>query len=101
MVLELEGRTRGYALLVTFWSNELGGEVCRIDELYVEPEHRGNGHATRLLQGLSAGSEPWLKSVVALALEVTPDRARVRQFYERIGFRSTNVTMQLRLAEPR
>lgn len=97
VVLELDGRIRGYALLVLFWSNELGGEVCTIDELYVEPEHRGNGHATGLLQSLSARNEPWLESVVALALEVTPNNARVRRFYERIGFRGANVALQLRL----
>jgi GNAT superfamily N-acetyltransferase len=98
VVLELDSRIGGYALLISFWSNELGGEVCTIDELYVEPEHRGSGHATRLLQSLSARSEPWLESIVALALEATPDNVRVRRFYERIGFRGANVAMQLRLA---
>ena len=99
MVLEVESRIRGYALLVLFWSNELGGEVCTIDELYVEPDHRGSGHATRLLESLSARGEPWLESIVALALEVTPDNARARRFYERIGFRGGNVAMQLRLPQ--
>ena len=33
----------GYALLSSFWSNELGGEVCVIDELYVGPTARGHG----------------------------------------------------------
>jgi ribosomal protein S18 acetylase RimI-like enzyme len=98
VVLEVDGHIRGYSLLVSFWSNELGGEVCTIDELYVEPEHRGAGHGTRLLDDLSARSEPWLENIVALALEVTPDNARARKFYERIGFRGANVSMQLRLS---
>jgi len=101
MVLELDSLVRGYALLVSFWSNELGGEVCTIDELYVEPEHRGSGHATRLLQRLSARSEPWLESIVALALEATPGNVRVRRFYERLGFRGANIALQLRLSDPR
>jgi GNAT superfamily N-acetyltransferase len=100
VVLEVDGRIRGYALLVSFWSNELGGEVCTIDELYVEPEHRGCGHATRLFECLSARSEPWLESIVGLALEATPDNVRARRFYERIGFRAANVAMQLRLPDP-
>ena len=83
-----------------FWSNELGGEVCTIDELYVDPEHRGRGHATRLLEELSARSAPGLEGMVALALEVTPDNARARRFYERIGFRGANVALQLRLPNP-
>jgi GNAT superfamily N-acetyltransferase len=96
VALELGSQVSGYALLVSFWSNELGGEVCTIDELYVEPEHRGSGYATRLLQCLSARSEPWLGSIV-----VTPDNVRVRRFYERIGFREANVAMQLRLPDLR
>ena len=99
MALEVNGRIRGYALLISFWSNELGGEVCTIDELYVEPEHRGSGHATRLLQSLSERSEPWLKNTVALALEATPANVRARRFYERLGFEGANVAMQLRLAD--
>jgi hypothetical protein len=34
--LELEGKLCGYALLISFWSKEFGGEICPIDELYVE-----------------------------------------------------------------
>jgi ribosomal protein S18 acetylase RimI-like enzyme len=100
VVLELERRLCGYALLISFWSNELGGDVCTIDELYVKPEHRGRGHATRLLQCLAAQSEPWLEGIVALALEATPDNLRGRRLYERLGFRGANVAMQLRLPHP-
>jgi GNAT superfamily N-acetyltransferase len=94
MVLELDARVRGYALLVSFWSNELGGEVCTIDELYVEPAHRGSGHATRLLQGLSARSEPWLANTVALAVEATAGNVRARRLYERLGFQATRAVAQ-------
>ena len=37
LVLEVDGRPEGYALLIAFWSNELGGEVCEVDELFVNP----------------------------------------------------------------
>src|SRR5450755_4116031 len=53
ILLELDGRPCGYALLISFWSNELGGEVCSIDELYVEPEQRGRGYATHLIGDLA------------------------------------------------
>ncbi|HVP19924.1 MAG TPA: GNAT family N-acetyltransferase [Spirochaetia bacterium] len=33
----------GYCVLVTCWSNLHGGEVLRIDELYVERRHRDEG----------------------------------------------------------
>lgn len=77
----------GYALLCSFWSNELGGEVCIIDELYVVPAERGRGLATQLVRALSARELPWFRDAVALELEVTPDNARARELYERLGFR--------------
>jgi ribosomal protein S18 acetylase RimI-like enzyme len=86
MALELDRRVCGYALLTTFWSNELGGEGCLIDELYVEPEHRGRGHGSSLFAGLAARSDPSLPDYVALVLEVTPDNARAYRLYQRLGF---------------
>jgi ribosomal protein S18 acetylase RimI-like enzyme len=47
----------------------------------------------------AARSEPWLEGIIELALEVTPDNVRARNFYERIGFRGANVSMQLRLVK--
>src|SRR5512139_4040193 len=55
VVLECDGAIAGYAFLVSYWSNELGGETCEIDELYVVPEARGAGHATTLLDSLAEG----------------------------------------------
>lgn len=97
VVLDIEGQLCGYALLISFWSNELGGEVYVIDEVYVEPRHRGHRYATRLFEDLAAGTEPWSAEVVALALEVTPNNVRARRLYERLGFRAHNLAMRRRL----
>jgi len=97
VVLELEGRVCGYALLISFWSNELGGDACAIDEIYVEPEHRGRRHATRLIEDLAAGTGPYGSTVAALTLEITPDNVRARRLYERLGFRGPNLAMRRRL----
>jgi GNAT superfamily N-acetyltransferase len=94
LVLELDAAVRGYALLCPYWSNEMGGEVCVIDELYVEPAARGRGHAGALIEHLAARAEPWLAGVVALALETTPDNAPARRLYERHGFVGRNLGMR-------
>src|SRR5262245_59233023 len=67
LVLEIDGGVFGYALLIAFWSNELGGEVCTIDELYIAPSKRGRGHATRLFEELAAETKLWPSGCVALA----------------------------------
>lgn len=94
LVLDIHGRPSGYALLISFWSNELGGDVCVIDEIYVQPEHRGQGHATRLIEDLAAGTLSCASRATALALEITPDNVQARRLYERLGFRARNLAMR-------
>ncbi len=96
VVLEQDGAVRGYALLVSFWSNELGGETCEIDELYVVPEARGSGHATALLSSLVDGGELWPARPAALCLQVTPDNHRARALYNRLGFRDGKNAFMIR-----
>ncbi len=97
IVFETDGACVGYALLVSFWSNELGGEVANIDELYVARDHRGRGAGTELVDRLSRG-ELWGRVPVAIDLEVTPDNHRARALYERLGFvAAKNTVMRRRL----
>lgn len=80
VVLDLDGRIAGYAFLPAYYSNELGGEICIVDELYVEVASRNRGHASALLKSLRG-------TAVALELEVTPKNVHARALYERLGFR--------------
>lgn len=100
VVLDADGQPAGYAFLIPFWSNELGGEICVIDELYVRREWRGQGHATSLIEALSTTGDLWPGCPVALELEITPSNTKARALYERLGFAiKRNATMR-RKARP-
>ncbi len=95
VVLDVGGDVCGHALLIAFWSNELGGDVCTIDELYVAPRVRGVGHATELLEALARGQ--LYPGAIALQLEVTPGNARALALYQRLGFAGKNVGLRKRV----
>ena len=86
LALEQDGAIAGYALLISFWSNEFGGEICNIDEIYIRPENRGRGAARDLIRGVQDGSGLWPRRPVAIELEVRPDNARAIAFYKSLGF---------------
>ena len=100
VVLEEHGTISGYAFLVSFWSNELGGEVCTIDELYVQPESRRRGHSTSLVMAVRNDRSLWPARPVALELEVSPSNHGARALYDRLGFRPRhNATLRLLLSD--
>jgi GNAT superfamily N-acetyltransferase len=95
VVCEADGEIAGYCLMISFWSNELGGEVCVVDELFVAPRYRSRGLATDLLQRLVDGDASlWPSKPAALALEVSFDNHRARALYERLGFQGKNLAMR-------
>jgi ribosomal protein S18 acetylase RimI-like enzyme len=96
VVLEIESRVSGYALLIAFWSNELGGHICEVDELFVVPERRSQGHGKSLFDGILQG-RLWPRPIAGIALGVTPDNVRARRLYERLGFRAAGISMVRRL----
>jgi GNAT superfamily N-acetyltransferase len=94
VVFEAEGRLIGYALLINFWSNEYGGIVLNIDELYVVPGGRGGGVGTAFLTHLASGH---LGDFAALKLEVLPYNRRALRLYEKLGFRKSDRDFLMRL----
>lgn len=96
VVLEIENQPSGYALLIAFWSNELGGHICEVDELFVVPAHRSQGHGKSLFEAISHG-DLWSTPIAAIVLGVTPDNVRARRLYERLGFRAAGISMVRRL----
>jgi GNAT superfamily N-acetyltransferase len=97
VVLEIQRQLAGYAFLIAFWSNELGADICEVDELFVMPEHRNQGHGTALFEAIGNGVL-WPSPVVGMALGITPDNRRARRLYERLGFAAVGVSIVRRVA---
>jgi len=92
MVLEEGSGIIGYAILINYLSNEYGGNVLHIDELYVVPERRGQGVGTDFIRHL-IGTR--FNDAVAIQLEVHQGNKRARALYERIGFRPSASTQMV------
>lgn len=84
MVLEKEGEVIGYALLINFWSNEYGGNILTVDELYIKPEYRGQKTGTNFITYLAETNHG---NSVAMQLETTPENLKAKQLYKRLGFK--------------
>jgi len=74
----------GHLILASFWSNEFGGPMLFVDELYVSPSVRGQGVGRQVLQWAVA----WARShgFVRVELEVNRENARAHALYTRCGF---------------
>ena len=78
------GSPCGYALVIPYWSNEFGGTLLFVDEMFVIPEARNRGIGRSFFKYLHE-VRPF--EAVGLALEVSPGNKRARRLYESLGFR--------------
>ena len=86
-LLESEGEIAGYALTAKTFSQEAGGKVVWIEELYILEEFRSKGLGREFFQYLEEHIEP---SVKRLRLETEFENDRARKLYGRLGFEQLN-----------
>lgn len=79
-----DGRPVGYCLLASAFSNEAGGRVQWIEEIYVQPAHQGHGLGHEFFAYLEAHRAPDVKR---FRLEVEPDNEAAKRLYQKMGFR--------------
>ncbi len=94
IVFEEAGEIIGYAILIFYWSNEYGGDVLHIDELYVMPDFRQRGVATSFFNHIS---ETFKHKARLLQLEVSPTNTKAMSYYRKLGFKQTR---NVHLARP-
>ncbi len=73
----------GYAIIIFFWSNEYGGDVIEIDELYISPASRNRGVGSSFFTWLEI---EYKDSARGLSLQVSPQNCQAVELYERLGF---------------
>lgn len=82
-LIRKNGKLAGYALLAFTYSNEAGGLVVWIEELYVRPEFQGQGLGSRYFAWLQ---EAYGDRAARMRLEVEPENERARALYSRMGY---------------
>ncbi len=82
-MLEAAGKPVGYALTAQTYSQEAGGMVLWIEELFVLPEHRGKGLGSEFFTYVKEKLEP---NYARLRLEVEPQNEAALRLYQKMGF---------------
>ena len=90
-----DGELVGYALIVFFWSNEYGGNILCLDEIYIKKAFRNRGIGSRVIYDLPV----IFPEGVAVSLEVTPSNEKAKLFYECLGFTQKKNLSMLRIKE--
>jgi GNAT superfamily N-acetyltransferase len=93
VILELDRKVIGYAIIVLFWSNEFAGDVVEIDELLVGEQYRGRGAGRRFFAWL----ETTYPDCVGLALQVSEQNSGATKLYESVGFKTARNNHLLKL----
>ncbi|MGN1123800.1 MAG: GNAT family N-acetyltransferase [Eubacterium sp.] len=81
-IFEKDSKTAGYALLAKTFSQEAGGLVIWIEEIFIKNEFRGLGLGGEFIEKIK-NEFP----AARLRLEVEPDNERVVSLYEKHGFK--------------
>ena len=82
-IFELDGKIAGYSLLAKTYSQEAGGKVLWIEEIYVIPELRGNRIGRSFFEFLIENRPADIKR---LRLEVERENEGAVRLYKSFGF---------------
>lgn len=82
-MIEKDGAVAGYILLAYSYSNEAGGNVVWIEELYVKPSMQCHGLGTETLKALISR---YKNSAARIRLEVEDYNTGAKKLYSRLGF---------------
>lgn len=96
-MLEGDGAPAGYVVLTFGFSLEFGGRDAFVDDLYVRPEHRGQGLARAAMEAVL--DECRRGGVRALHLEVARANEAAKTLYRRFGFADRSYHLMTQMIE--
>lgn len=85
---EVDGRLAGYGMVAKSYSTEAGGPCIWIEDIYILPQHRGNGLGTAFLKFVQAR----FPKAARIRLEAEPDNAKAMAVYHAAGFSELGYT---------
>lgn len=100
-VFEADGQEAGYALLAKTYSNEAGGLVVWVEEVYIRPAFQGRGLGGQFLRYL-AEEYPQAQPdrIARLRLEVAEDNEGAVRLYRRAGYQDFAYRQMIRELSP-
>jgi ribosomal protein S18 acetylase RimI-like enzyme len=82
----------GYCILINYWSNEYGGNLLHLDELYIRPKYRRQGIARSLIHYLKSSK---FNNLVGIQLEISQSNSGAREFYDKLNFKPSSSTIMI------
>lgn len=86
LMLEDETGIVGYFMMSFTWSNEVGGKVVLLEELFFKDSSRGKGYGTEVF----AWAEREYPDAKRFRLEAAPGNTKAIALYERLGYEGLN-----------
>lgn len=83
-ILDHEGEVAGYVMVSMTWSNEAGGLVLWVEELFIKAEFRGLGLGGKAIEFVR---KRYKGKVQRFRLEISKDNKNVGKLYRRKGFK--------------
>lgn len=93
LMVEWEGQAVGYAILALTWSNEAGGMVLWLEELYILPDFQGRGLGKEFFAYVE---EQYAQKALRFRLEVTEDNTGAIRLYNKLGYQDFNYRQMIK-----
>ena len=89
LVLRRDGEAIGMVNLLFTVSTALGAPVALLEDMVIHPDHRGDGHGSRLVQAAVERAEA--AGCARITLLTDHDNEAAQRFYRRHGFESSSM----------